>query len=91
MTLVRGPAEVAITTVIRMHWPDDGSSADLEMTGAGVQHLPYDQLWMTDDRGAQYSIELDGDGGTATWQGVARLLPPPPPGWPAPAHAGMGW
>ena len=80
MTLVRGPAEVAITTVIRMHWPDDGSSADLEMTGAGVQHLPYDQLWMTDDRGAQYSIELDGDGGTATWQGVARLLPPPPPG-----------
>jgi hypothetical protein len=80
MTLVRGPAEVAITTVIRMHWPDDGSSADLEMSGAGVQHLPYDQLWMTDDRGAQYSIELDGDGGTATWQGVARLLPPPPPG-----------
>jgi hypothetical protein len=80
MTLVRGPAEVAISTVIAMHWPDDGSSADLEMTGAGVQHLPYDQLWMTDDRGAQYSIELDGDGGTTTWQGVARLLPPPAPG-----------
>jgi hypothetical protein len=80
LTLVRGPAEAAIITVIVMHWPDDGSSADLEMTGAGIQHLPYDQLWMTDDRGARYSAQFDGDGGTASWQGVIRLLPPPPPG-----------
>jgi len=80
LTLVRTPSETAIITAIRMHWPEDGSSADLEMTGAGVQHFPYDQLWATDDRGARYSLGFDGDGGTTTWQGMVRLLPPLPPG-----------
>jgi len=80
LTLVRARSETAIIAAIRMHWPPDGSTADLEMTGAGVQHLPYDQLWATDDRGARYSLDFDGDGGTATWHGVIRLLPPPPPG-----------
>ena len=79
LTLVRARSETAIITAIRMHWPEDGSSADLEMTGAGVQHFPYDQLWATDDRGARYSLEFDGDSGTTTWKGVVRLLPPPPP------------
>jgi hypothetical protein len=61
LTLVRARSETAIITAIRMHWPEDGSSADLEMTGAGVQHFPYGQLWATDDRGARYSLEFDGD------------------------------
>ena len=80
LTLVRTRSETAIVTAIRMYWPEDGSSADLEMTGAGIQHFPYDQLWATDDRGARYSLGFDGDSGTTTWQGVVRLLPPPPPG-----------
>ncbi len=80
LTLVRGASETMIITVIRMHWPQDGSSADLEMTGAGVHHFPYGQLGAVDDRGAGYRLEFHGDGGTSTWQGVIRLLPPPPPG-----------
>jgi len=80
LTLVRGASETAIIAVIRMHWPEDGSSADLEMTGAGVHHFPYSQVGAVDDRGASYRLEFDGDGGTSTWQGVVRLLPPPPPG-----------
>jgi hypothetical protein len=80
LTLVRTRSETAIITAIRMHWPADGSSADLEMTGAGVQHFPYGQLWVTDDRGTRYSLEFDGHSGTTTWQGVVRLIPPPPPG-----------
>ncbi len=63
-----------------MHWPEDGSSADLEMTGAGVHHFPYGKVGGVDDRGADYRLEFDGDGGTSSWQGVVRLLPPPPPG-----------
>ena len=80
LTLVRARSETAIITAIRMHWPEDGSSADLEVTGAGVQHFPYDEIWATDDRGARYSLEFDGDSGTTTWQGVLRLLPAMPPG-----------
>jgi hypothetical protein len=80
LTLVRARSETAIITAIRMYWPEDGSSADLEMTGAGVQHFPYDEIWGTDDRGAQYRLEFDGDNLTTTWQGVLRLLPPLPPG-----------
>jgi len=80
LTLVRARSETAIITAIRMYWPEDGSSADLEMTGAGVQHFPYDQIWATDDGGAEYRLEFDGDSLTTTWQGVLRLLPPMPPG-----------
>jgi hypothetical protein len=80
LTLVRARSETAIITAIRMYWPEDGSSADLEITGAGVQHFPYDEIGATDDRGAQYRLEFDGDSLTTTWQGVLRLLPPMPPG-----------
>jgi hypothetical protein len=80
LTLVRARSETAIIGAIRMYWPEDGSSADLEMTGAGIQHFPYDEIGVTDDRGAQYRLEFDGDYLTTTWQGVVRLLPPLPPG-----------
>jgi hypothetical protein len=80
LTLVRGASETAIIAVIRMRWPEDGSSADLEMTGAGVHHFPYGKIGGVDDRGADYRLDFDGDGGTHSWQGVVRLLPPPPPG-----------
>jgi hypothetical protein len=79
MTLVRSPDAVAIAAAMRMHWPDDGSSADLEITGAGPQHLPYDELWAADDRGNRYRVEMSGEGGTLTWQGEIWLhdrLPP---------------
>jgi hypothetical protein len=79
MTLVRAPHGVAITAAMRMHWPADGSSADLEITGAGPQHLPYDQLWVADDRGTRYRIGMSGEGGTLTWQGDIWLLELPPP------------
>ncbi|MBV9093341.1 MAG: hypothetical protein JO132_05625 [Streptosporangiaceae bacterium] len=77
MSLVRTAAEAVITVVMRMHWPADGSSTDLEITGAGPHHLPYRQLWASDNRGAGYSVVFDGDGGTASWQGVVRLSPAP--------------
>jgi hypothetical protein len=79
MTLVRAPAGVAITAAMRMYWPADGSSADLEITGAGPQHLPYDELWVTDDRGTRYRVGMSGEGGTLTWQGGIWLLDLPPP------------
>jgi len=83
MTLVSTPADTVLTTAMRMHWPPDGSSTDLEITGAGPQHLPYDQLWAADDQGGRYSVGFDGDGGTAAWHGVIRLSPPlhPDAGW----------
>jgi len=80
MTLVRTPASAAIAAMMRMSWPSDGSSADLEITGAGPQHLPYDQLWAVDDRGTRYRLQLVGEGGTAAWHGTAELSPAPPPG-----------
>jgi hypothetical protein len=80
MSLVRTETEAVITVVIRMHWPPDGSSTDLEITGAGPHHLPYDQLGAVDDRGARYTVRFErGHGGTATWRGIATLSPVPPP------------
>ena len=35
MSLLRTETEAVITVAMRMHWPPDGSSADLELTGAG--------------------------------------------------------
>jgi hypothetical protein len=79
MSLVRTGTEAAITVVMRMHWPLGGSSADLEITGAGPHHLPYDQLWAVDDQGTRYAVRFEGGkGGTATWRGIARLSPAPP-------------
>lgn len=80
MTLVRTPDRAAITAAMRVHWPSDGSCADLEITGAGPQHLPYDQLWAVDNQGTRYRLQLVGEDGTAAWQGTADLSPAPPPG-----------
>jgi hypothetical protein len=80
MTLVGTPADAVITAAMRMHWPADGSSADLEIAGAGPEHLPYGQLWMADDQGTRYRITLAGEGGTAIWRGTLQLTPAPPPG-----------
>jgi hypothetical protein len=83
MALVSTPAATALTVALRMHWPPDGSSADLELTGAGPQHFPYDQLWACDDRGVRYSLSFDGEGGTVAWHGRIQLSPalPPDVGW----------
>jgi hypothetical protein len=79
MSLVRTGTEAVITVVIRMHWPPDGSSTDLEITGAGPHHLPYDQLWAVGDQGTRYAVRFEGGtGGTASWRGIARLSPVPP-------------
>jgi hypothetical protein len=79
LSLTATPAEATIAVVMRMHWPPDGSSADLEVTGAGYHHLGYDRLALADDRGTPYPVTFDGEGGTATWRGVARMVPAPPP------------
>jgi hypothetical protein len=79
MSLVRTQTQTVIIVAMRMHWPPDGSSSDLELTGAGPHHLPYDQLWAVDDQGTRYAVRLEGGRGeTATWLGVARLSPVPP-------------
>jgi hypothetical protein len=79
MSLVVTGTEALITVVMRMHWPPDGSSADLEITGAGPHHLPYDQLCAVDDEGTRYTVRFEaGQGGTATWRGVIQLSPVPP-------------
>lgn len=79
MSLVRTRTQAVITVAMRMHWPPDGSSADLELTGAGPHHMPYDQLWAVDDQGTRYTVRLEGGPGeTVTWFGVARLSPVPP-------------
>jgi hypothetical protein len=79
MSLVQTQTLAVITVAMRMHWPPDGSSADLELTGAGPHHMPYDQLWAVDDQGTRYAVRLEGGRGeTVTWFGVARLSPVPP-------------
>ena len=81
MSLVRTGTEAVITVVMRMHWPPDGPGTDLEITRAGPHHLPYDQLWAVDDQGTRYTVRFEaGQGGTATWRGIARLSPVPPRG-----------
>jgi hypothetical protein len=77
MTLVSTPADAGITVAMRMRWPPDGSSADLESAGAGPEHLLYDQLWVADDRGTRYRTLLTGEGGTATWLGTLQLARAP--------------
>jgi hypothetical protein len=83
MSLVRTGGGAVITVVMPMYWPPDGSSSDLEITGAGPHHLPYAQLGAVDDRGTGYAVRFEGGSGrdgTAAWRGVARLSPVPPPG-----------
>jgi hypothetical protein len=79
MSLVATGTEALITVVMRMHWPPDGSSSDLEVTGAGAHHLPYDQFWAVDDEGTRYTVRFEaGYGETAAWRGVIQLSPVPP-------------
>jgi len=79
MSLVRTGTEALITVVMRMRWPPDGSSLELEVTGAGPHHLPYGQLWAVDDQGTRYTVRFEGgQGGAVTWRGLARLSPVPP-------------
>jgi hypothetical protein len=81
LSLVRTRTEAVITIGMRMSWPPDGSSTDLEITGAGPHHMPYEQLYAVDDQGTRYTVRLDaGQGGTAVWRGIARLSPVPPRG-----------
>ena len=81
MSLVRTQTEAVITVAMRIHWPPGGPGSDLEIIGAGPHHLPYDQLWVVDDQGTRYTVRFEGGrGGTATWRGIARLSPVPPPG-----------
>jgi hypothetical protein len=81
MALVRTETEAVITVAMRMHWPPDGSGAELELTGAGPHHMTYDQLGAVDDQGTRYQVRFEGgQGGTATWLGLAQLSPVPPPG-----------
>ena len=83
MSLVRTGDGAVITVVMRMHWPPDGPGADLGITGAGPHHLPYAQLGAVDDQGTRYTVRFEGGSGRdgmATWRGVARLSPVPPPG-----------
>jgi hypothetical protein len=80
MSLVRSPGGLVITAVMRVHWPPDGSCADLEITGAGPHLLPYDQLRAADDRGTRYRVVLSGEGGELTWQGAIGLPGALPPG-----------
>jgi hypothetical protein len=51
--------EAVLTVAMRMHWPPDGSSADLEASGAGPHHLPYDQLSVVDEQGTRYSLRFE--------------------------------
>ena len=79
MSLVATGTEALITVVMRMRWPADGSSSDLEVTGAGAHHLPYDQFWAVDDEGTRYTARFEGGyGETAAWRGVIQLSPVPP-------------
>ena len=81
LSLVRTPTQAVITVAMRMHWPPDGSSADLEHIGAGPHHMLYDQLGAVDDQGTRYAVRFEGGvGGPLTWFGVARLSPVPAPG-----------
>jgi hypothetical protein len=78
LSYVRTEHNAMISTVIRMRWPADGSSTDLEIQGAGPQHLPYRELVLADARNTRYRMDFRGDGGTSAWHGIARIDPSPP-------------
>ena len=83
LSYVRTEHNAVISAVIRMRWPADGSSTDLEVQGAGPQHLHYRELVLADERNTRYRVDFRGDGGTSDWYGIARIDPSPP--------ANTGW
>ena len=86
MSLVATGTEALITVVRRVRWPADGSSSDLEVTGAGPHHLPYDQFWAVDDQGTRYTARFEGGyGETAAWRRRR------PASHPCPRAAPGGW
>lgn len=84
MTLVRTEASAAITTAMRMNWPSDGSSADLEITGPARSTSP------TTSSGRP-TIRAPGTG--SSWSARAGRLPgrEPPTCPPRPRRALAGW
>ena len=85
MSLVHTDTPLAVITVaMRMHGPPDGPDADLEIAGAVPPHLLSGQLGAVDDQGTRYTVHFEGyREGTASWLGIARLQPAPPPPRPA--------
>ena len=82
ISLVRTDTTLAVITVaMRMHEPPpDDRETDLEIARV-MRHLLSGQLWAADDQGTRYAVRFEGyREGTASWLGIARLEPRPPPG-----------
>lgn len=80
LAAVRTPAEAALTVAMSMHLPADGSSADVELSGAGPHHLPHGQLSAQDEHGTRYAVRFESEAARSAviWRGIARLSPAPP-------------
>jgi hypothetical protein len=82
ISLVRTDTTLAVITVaMRMHEPPpDDRETDLEIARV-MRDLLSGQLWAADDQGTRYAVRFEGyREGTASWLGIARLEPRPPPG-----------
>jgi hypothetical protein len=80
LALVRSPHGAVMTIAMIIRWPADGSSMDLEVNGAGPEHLPYERLEAVDSEGARYRVTFQlGEGGGTAWRGSAALSAPLPP------------
>jgi hypothetical protein len=82
ISLVHTDTPLAVITVaMRMHEPPpEDRETDLEIARA-MGDLLSGQLWATDDQGTRYTVRFEGyREGTASWLGIARLEPAPPPG-----------
>ena len=81
MSLVRTRTDAMITVVRRAGSSADSASGPPMVTGIRPCPLPYSQLEAVDEHGTRYQVRLEGgQGGTASWLGVARLSPVPPDG-----------
>jgi len=77
LALVLSPHAAVITIAMIMRWPADGSSTDLEISGAGPEHLPYERLEAVDSEGTRYQVTFQtGEGGSIAWRGSASLSAP---------------
>ena len=80
MSLVRTRTDAMITLVRRAGSPDS-SVAPPRVTEIRPCPLPYSRVEAVDEHGTRYQVRLEGgQGGTASWLGVARLSPVPPSG-----------